>query len=128
MLISRISTLFAASAIFIAFSCVGANALDASTVIKKDTKSSTIFELFFDYLDKGQNDDAISVLKYAADQGNSAAQWKLARLYERGEQGVEQDPIAAFRMYQKIAVNYAYARPNTPAWQFSADALVALGN
>ena len=102
-------------------------ALDASKIIKKDTKSSTIFELFFDYMDKGQRDDAIDVLKYAADQGNSAAQWKLARLYERGENGVEQDPLEAFRMYQRIAANYPYARPNTPAWQFSADALVALG-
>ncbi|MEM9329760.1 MAG: sel1 repeat family protein [Pseudomonadota bacterium] len=103
-------------------------ALDASKIIKKDTKSSTIFELFFDFLDKGKPDDALDVLKYAAEQGNSAAQWKLARLYERGEQGVDTDHLAAFRMYQRIAANYPYARPNTPAWQFSADALVALGN
>ena len=41
---------------------------------------------------------------------------------------VTKDPLAAFRMYQKIAANYPLARPNTPQWQFSADALVALGN
>ncbi len=105
-----------------------AHALDASNIIKKDTKSSTIFEFFFDFMNKGQKDDAIDVLKYAAEQGNSAAQWKLAKLYERGEEGIERDHLAAFRMYQKIAANYPYARPNSAAWQFSADALVALGN
>ncbi|MEM7067490.1 MAG: tetratricopeptide repeat protein [Pseudomonadota bacterium] len=103
-------------------------ALDASKIIKSDTKSSTIFEFFFDFMNKGQQDDALDVLKYAAEQGNSAAQWKLAKLYERGEEGVERDDLAAFRMYQRIAANYPYARPNSAAWQFSADALVALGN
>ncbi len=105
-----------------------AHALDASKVIGADAKSSTVFELFFDFINAGKEDDAVDVLKYAADQGNSAAQWKLARLYERGEQGLKKDPLAAFNMYKKIAANYPLARPNTPQWQFSADALVALGN
>ena len=105
-----------------------AHALDASKVIKKDTKSSTIFELFFGFVEKGENDNAFDVLKYAADQGNSAAQWKLAKLYESGEQGVEKDPLEAFKMFHKVAAKYSLALPNTPSWQFSADALVALGN
>lgn len=105
-----------------------AYALDASKLLGNNTKTSTVFELFFNFMDEGKEDDAVDVLKYAADHGNSAAQWKLARLYERGEQGVERDPLAAFKMYQKIAANYPLARPNTPQWQFSADALVALGN
>ncbi len=103
-------------------------ALDASKIVKKDTKSSTIFQLFFDFVEEGKNDDAFDVLKYAADQGNSAAQWKLAKLYETGEQGVERDPLEAFKMFHKVAAKYSFARPNTPTWQFSADALVALGN
>lgn len=105
-----------------------AKALDASKIIKKDTKSSTIFQLFYEFVENGKNDDAFDVLKYAADQGNSAAQWKLAKLYETGEQGVRKDPLKAFRMFHKIAAKYSFARPNTPSWQFSADALVALGN
>jgi len=105
-----------------------ASALDASKVIQKDTKSSTIFQLFFGFLEEGKTDDAFDVLKYAADQGNSAAQWKLAKMYERGEQGVEKDPLKAFRMYHRIAAKSSFARPNTPSWQFSADAFVALGN
>ena len=105
-----------------------AHALDASKIIKKDTKSSTIFQLFFGFIEDGKTDDAFNVLKYAAEQGNSAAQWKLAKMYERGEQGVQKDPLAAFKMFHKVASKYTLARPNTPSWQFSADALVALGN
>lgn len=105
-----------------------AAALDASKIIQKDTQSSTIFELFFGFVEKGQNDDAFDVLKYAADQGNSAAQWKLAKLYETGEQGVQKDQLEAFKMFHKVAAKYSFALPNTPSWQFSADALVALGN
>ncbi len=105
-----------------------AYALDASKIIKKDTKSSTIFQLFFGFIEDGKSDEAFDVLKYAADQGNSAAQWKLAKMYERGEQGVQKDPLEAFKMFHKIAAKYTLARPNTPSWQFSADALLALGN
>lgn len=128
MRISRVLSLPAVLAVALPLWTGNALALDVSTIIHKDTKSSTIFELFFDFLNKGKNDDALSVLKYAADQGNSAAQWKLAKLYELGEDGVEPNPLEAFRMYHRIAAKYTYARPNTPAWQFSADALVALGN
>ncbi|MEO0328099.1 MAG: tetratricopeptide repeat protein [Pseudomonadota bacterium] len=106
----------------------GAQALDASKLIQKDTNSNTIFQLFFGFMNEGKENDAVDVLKYAAEQGNSAAQWKLARLYHKGEGGVDRDQLAAFRMYEKIAAQYPYARPNTPNWQFSADALVALGN
>ena len=128
MRISKTLSVLLAAIVALPLLAGGAAALDASKIIKKDTKSSTIFEMFFDFLNKGKQDDALDVLKYAAEQGNSAAQWKLAKLYESGQDGVERDELAAFRMYQRIAANYPYARPNTPAWQFSADALVALGN
>ena len=128
MPISKSLSVISACAVALPLFAGSALALDASKIIKKDTKSSAIFEFFFDFKSKGQQDDALDVLRYAAEQGNSAAQWKLAKIYERGEEGVERDEFAAFRMYQKIAANYHYARPNSAAWQFSADALVALGN
>lgn len=118
-----------ASALMLGLLIAGpASALDASKIIKKDTKSSTIFELFFGFVEEGKTEDAFDVLKYAAEQGNSAAQWKLAKMYENGEQGVQKDPLEAFKMFHKVAAKYSFARPNTPSWQFSADALVALGN
>ncbi len=102
-------------------------AFDATEIIKGDTGSTKVFEFFFNFRKDGKKDEALQVLKYAAEQGNSAAQWKLARIYQTGD-GVQKDPLAAFNIFQEIARNYPYARPNTPSWQFSANALVALGN
>jgi len=128
MRIFKSTILAAASALAISVGSQSAFALDASKLIGKNANSSTVFELFFDFMNEGKKEDAVDVLKYAADRGNSAAQWKLARIYENGESGIQQDPVAAFKMYQKIAATYPLARPGTPQWQFSADALVALGN
>ena len=111
----------------LAIQVLPAYAFDASKVIKSDTSSTKVFEFFFTFKNKGQKQEAVQVLKYAAENGNSAAQWKLARLYQTGD-GVKADPIQAFSMFEKIASQYPLARPNTPNWQFSADALVQLGN
>ena len=104
-----------------------ARAFDASKIVKDDTPSNKIFEFFFKFRKDGKKEEAFEVLKYAADHGNPAAQWKLARIYQTGD-GVEPDPLLAFGMFQKIAAAYPLAHPNTPNWQFSADALVALGD
>lgn len=104
-----------------------ASAFDASQITKEEAGSTKIFEFFFNFRKDGKKDEAIEVLKYAAEQGNSAAQWKLARIYQTGD-GVQKDPLEAFKIFQDIARNYPFARPNTPSWQFSANALVALGD
>ena len=105
----------------------GAYAFDPSKVVHEEASTEDVFDLFFDFRKDGRESDAVSVLEYAADNGDFAAQWKLARIYETGD-GVERDPLKAFNFFQKIASRYASARPNTANWQFSASALVALGN
>ena len=104
-----------------------AYAFDASKILKADAASGQIFEFFFKFKEDGKQEEAVEVLKYAAENGNSAAQWKLARIYQTGD-GVEQDALEAFKIFQKIANQSAYAIPNTPNWQYGADAFVALGN
>ncbi|MBO6815360.1 MAG: sel1 repeat family protein [Rhizobiaceae bacterium] len=104
-----------------------ARAFDASRIIENDTSSTKIFEFFYNFKREGRPQEAVEVLKYAAGIGNSAAQWKLARIYQTGD-GVQADHERAFEMYKEIAAQYPFARPNTPNWQFSADALVALGD
>ena len=101
-------------------------AFDASTIVENDAETPKIFKFFFSFRKDGKEEEALSVLKYAADNGNPAAQWKLGRMYQTGD-GVEKDSLAAFDIFQKIAERYPDARPNSPDWQFSADALVALG-
>lgn len=93
----------------------------------KKPSSSKLFQFFFNARKNGQEEEAISALKYAADQGNSAAQWKLGRMYQIGD-GVPKDPGEAFRFFEKIVVRYGDARPGTPEWQFTSSAMVALGH
>ena len=128
MRISSASLFFVVALIAMPLGSGKAYALDASSVLGEEARSTTVFQLFFGFLREGKEDDAVGVLKYAADQGDSAAQWKLARLYEVGDSGVKRDPLEAFKMYERIASAYPLARPDTPQWQFSANALVALGN
>jgi len=120
---SAITTALVASMLIIP----GANAFDASKIIRKDTPASEVFQFFFEFREEGKPEEAVEVLKYAAENGNSAAQWKLARIYQVGD-GVEQDSLEAFMIFQKIAHQSAYAIPNSPNWQYGADAFVALGD
>ena len=102
-------------------------AFDASQILKEDSKSTEVFQFFFEFRNDGKKEEAIEVLRYAAENGNSAAQWKLARIYQTGD-GVQQDQLAAFNMFKRIAAQYSNARPNSPNWQFAADAFVELGD
>lgn len=106
---------------------VPAYASDVPTAVDGHAGSAKIFKFFFSFRKDGKEEEAVSVLEYAAENGNSAAQWKLGRMYQIGD-GVAQDSLAAFKIFQKIAARYPEARPNSPEWQFSADALVALGS
>ncbi len=124
---SKISPLLLVLPVVFATGIGSAHAFDASKVIKGDAASVKIFEFFFKFRKDGKEEEAVEVLKYAAENGNSDAQWKLARIYQTGD-GVKQDPLEAFQMFQKIANQSSYAVPNTPVWQYGADAFVALGN
>lgn len=112
---------------FSVFNSLPSHAFDASKVIQADTPASKIFQFFFKFREDGKSEEAVEVLKYAAENGNSAAQWKLARIYQTGD-GVQQNSLEAFNIFQKIANQSSYAIPNTPNWHYGADAFVALGN
>jgi len=101
-------------------------AFDPSKVFEGDMSSRKIFRFYFDARKNGQEAEAVSVLKYAADQGNPAAQWKLGRMYETGD-GVKRDPIAAFNIFKGITERFSGANPNSPDGQFASEAMVALG-
>ncbi len=103
-----------------------AHAFDPAKVFAGDVSSQKIFRFYFEARKKGQAADAISVLEYAAEKGNPAAQWKLGNMYETGD-GVKRDPIAAFNIFKGITERFSRANPNTPDGQFASDAMVALG-
>ncbi len=124
---NKYSSLLIALTAFTAVSSSSSFAFDASKVIKKDTPAGQVFQFFFKFKEDGKSEEAVEVLKYAAENGNSAAQWKLARIYQTGD-GVQQNSLEAFAIFQKIANQSSYAIPNTPSWQYGAEAFVALGN
>lgn len=115
---------------FFACSLIGSQnafASDVSQFITKDTTASEIIQYFFRLKEEGKPDVAVNVLKYAAENGNSAAQWKLARVYQTGD-GVQKNPIQAFKIYKELADKSAYAAPNSESWQYAGHALLALGH
>lgn len=124
--------------IFAAFVCVGvlgsavtgggpAYAFDPEKVFEEEKPSAgKIIRFFFKAWKKGDNEDAIGALKYAADQGDHGAQWKLGQMYASG-QGVQKSDAEAFHLYKQIADGYANAQPGTADWAFTANAMVALG-
>jgi uncharacterized protein len=104
-----------------------AMALDAKQLFEKEKPSSPkVWKYFFSARKKGHAKEAASALEYAAEQGDHAAQWKLGRMYQTGD-GVEKDPAAAVRFFSKIVENYSDAQPGSADWQFTGNAMVALG-
>ena len=95
----------------------------------QDKKPSlrALFRQFFTARKEGNQAEAVDVLKYAAEQGSQAAQWKLGRMYQVGD-GVDKDPRAAYEFFGGIVENYGDAKPGTPEWQFTSSAMVALGH
>ncbi|WP_247657563.1 tetratricopeptide repeat protein [Aquabacter sp. L1I39] len=74
----------------------------------------------------GQTAKGIDALRYAADQGHPAAQWKLGRMYADGD-GVKRDDLKAFEYFSRVANSHADDYPGTPQARFVASAFVALG-
>lgn len=101
-------------------------AFDPDKVFKGDISPRNIFSLYFKARKNGQESQAVNVLKYAADQGSFAAQWKLARMYEAGD-GVERNPLAAFNIFKSIVDHVSVADPRSTDGQFVSNAMVSLG-
>ena len=78
------------------------------------------------FLRAGQTAKGVDALRYAADQGHPAAQWKLGRMYADGD-GVKRDDIKAFEYFSRVANSHADDYPGTPQARFVASAFVALG-
>jgi len=69
---------------------------------------------------------SLTALQYAAEGGHPVAQWKLGRMYAKGD-GVAQDDLRAFDYFSKIANAHAEDSPSAPQATIVANAFVALG-
>ncbi|MGI9402329.1 MAG: tetratricopeptide repeat protein [Rhizobiaceae bacterium] len=102
-------------------------ALDPEQVLADDKLSiGKLFQNYFSARKDGRNEDAVSLLKYGADNGSLAAQWKLGRIYQTGD-GVSKNAGEAMRLFEKIVVNHNDAPPYSQEAQFTSSAMLALG-
>ena len=69
---------------------------------------------------------ALADYRAAADLGHVGALWKVARIYENGEDG-EPRTLAAYQTYRELAERHGDIPPRSRNAVFVADAFVALG-
>ena len=68
----------------------------------------------------------ITSLEYAAERGDSTAQWRLGHMYMKGE-GVPRSDVRAFGYFGRIADNHAEDGVDSPNARIVASAIVAIG-
>jgi TPR repeat protein len=83
-----------------------------------------VFQFGFSAYKNGHKDQAVEAYRYAAENGQIGATWKLARMYAQGD-GVAQDDYAAYKFFSEIVDHDV--EPGSPEESYVSDALVALG-
>ncbi|WP_209017060.1 tetratricopeptide repeat protein [Roseibium aggregatum] len=74
----------------------------------------------------GDKAAALTSLRYAAENGQPMAAWKLGEMYASGD-GVQEDDLKAFEYYSQIVREHGDDRPDAPDAPFVSSAFVALG-
>jgi TPR repeat protein len=100
-------------------------ALDEKTVVKPERSPWAVFRFGFSAYKQGHKQEAIEAYRYAAENGQIGASWKLARMYAEGD-GVARDDYQAFKFFSEIVREDV--EPGSPDESYVADALVELGN
>lgn len=98
---------------------------DDKSGVKPKSSPWEVFQFGFSAYKNGHKDQAVEAYKYAAENGQIGATWKLARMYAEGD-GVAQDDYAAFKFFSEIAEQDV--EPGSPEESYVSDALVALGD
>ncbi|WP_245884246.1 tetratricopeptide repeat protein [Hartmannibacter diazotrophicus] len=75
----------------------------------------------------GDKQAAVDGLKFAAEYGHPAAQWKLGRMYAEGD-GVTENDLQAFDYFNQIVAAHADDSPTSPQAPYVANAFVEIGN
>ena len=125
------STVFSALVAFATLGAVGQamafddKVFDDKTGVKPKSSPWEVFQFGFSAYKSGHKDQAVEAYKYAAENGQIGATWKLARMYAEGD-GVARDDYAAFKFFSEIVDQDV--EPGSPEESYVSDALVALGD
>ncbi|WP_214470592.1 tetratricopeptide repeat protein [Mesorhizobium sp. dw_380] len=132
----RISELLRSSVLpaLVAFAIFGAvgqamafddKVFDDKTGVKPQSSPWAVFQFGFSAYKNGHKEQAAEAYKYAAENGQIGATWKLARMYAEGD-GVARDDYEAFKFFSEIVDQDV--EPGSPEESYVSDALVALGD
>lgn len=69
---------------------------------------------------------SVEALRYAAEGGESLAQWKLGNMYARGD-GVARDETKAYDYYSRLVEHFSANEPDPTERPLAASAFVAVG-
>lgn len=97
---------------------------DDKTTPGKSSSPWAVFRFGFSAYKSGHKDQAVEAYRYAAENGQIGATWKLARMYAEGD-GVARDDYEAFKFFTEIVQQDV--EPGSPEESYISDALVALG-
>ena len=98
---------------------------DDKTGVKAQSNPWAVFQFGFSAYKSGHKDQAAEAYRYAAENGQIGATWKLARMYATGD-GVGRNDYEAFKFYSEIADQDVES--GSPEESYVSDALVALGD
>src|SRR5690554_635553 len=103
------------------------HALDQSVIGTPDEKRSpwAVFRFGFSAYQSGKKEKAVEAYRYAAENGQVGARWKLARMYAEGD-GVPQDDYEAFKFFSAVAQQEV--SPGSRDESYVSDALVAIAS
>lgn len=100
-------------------------ALDPATVKGRDSSPWAVFRFGFSAYKQGHKEEAVEAYRYAADNGQLGARWKLARMYAAGD-GVTRDDYEAYKAFS--AIIQQDVEPGSPEESYVSDALVAVAD
>jgi TPR repeat protein len=100
-----------------------AYAFDTNSQGGEKSSPWAVFQRGFDAYKSGHKDEAVEAYKYAAENGQIGATWKLARMYAQGD-GVQRNDYEAFKFFNEIVDHDV--EPGSPEESYVSDALVAL--
>ncbi len=98
---------------------------DDKTGVKPKSNPFAVFRFGFSAYHSGHKEQAVEAYRYAAENGQIGATWKLARMYAEGD-GVARNDYEAFKFFSEIAEQDV--EPGSPEESYVSDALVALGD
>ena len=98
---------------------------DDNGAVKPKSSPWAVFQFGFSAYKSGHKDQAVEAYRYAAENGQIGATWKLARMYAEGD-GVDRNDFEAFKFYSEIVDQDV--EPGSPEESYVSDALVALGS